>query len=408
MPTYSHSRLETYSTCPQQYKLHYIDRVEIEEFEGIEAFMGGRVHETLEKLYKDVRMTRLPSEDEVLAYYDKVWEENWHEGVTIVRTDYTPENYKEVGRRAVAQYYGQHHPFNASKIIGIEHLIFFPLDDKQTYWIRGVIDRLAQRKDGTYEIHDYKTSNRLMTQGEADKDRQLALYHLAIERAWPDVKDVDLIWHYLVFGKELTSHRTPDELRTLREELMDDIRAIERDRDFRPRESPLCDWCAYPQFCPAKKHAVMTSALPANKYLEEPGVRLVNAYADLQRRKRDVEDEMDQVKAALVEYARERAVEVVRGSDHKALVRVYRGVNFPGKDEPAREVLEDLVRKSGLWDRVSMLSTIGLAKLVESRTIQRLADSGELDRDIADRILALARQEDRPWVKLSHLRSDRD
>ncbi|MGZ3558640.1 MAG: PD-(D/E)XK nuclease family protein, partial [Thermodesulfobacteriota bacterium] len=43
MPVYSHSQLSTYETCPQKYKLSYIDKIEVET-EGIEAFMGSRVH----------------------------------------------------------------------------------------------------------------------------------------------------------------------------------------------------------------------------------------------------------------------------------------------------------------------------------------------------------------------------
>jgi hypothetical protein len=86
MPTYSHSRLETYGNCPRLYKLQYIDKVEVGEVESVEAFLGGRVHEALEKLYKDVRMMCLPTCEEVLAHYDKIWDENWHEGVNIVKT----------------------------------------------------------------------------------------------------------------------------------------------------------------------------------------------------------------------------------------------------------------------------------------------------------------------------------
>lgn len=399
MPSYSHSRLETYGNCPRQYKLQYLDKIEIEEAESVEAFLGGRVHETLEKLYKDVRMTRLPSLEEVLAYYEKIWDENWHEGVHIVRADYTADNYREVGRRCLADYYRRHHPFDSSTIIALEQLVSFPLDGEEKYWIRGVIDRLALAPDGTYEIHDYKTSGRLRTQAEADKDRQLALYHLAIERMWPDVKDVDLVWHYLVFGKELRSRRTPAELKTLKQEILAAIETIERDTEFRPHEGPLCDWCSYPDYCPAKKHAVLTSKLAPNKYLEEPGVKLVNAFADLNRRKHEIEQDLEQLKEALIRYAREKDVEVIRGSDHKVLVRFYRGLGFPGRDEPGRGQLEALVKDLGLWDRVSVLSPVGLAKLVES---------GALDRDVASRIAALGCEEERPWVKLSNLRYDRD
>ena len=59
MRAYSHSKLATYENCPQQYKLKYIDRIELPEAgEGIEAFLGSRVHETLEKLHKELILTR--------------------------------------------------------------------------------------------------------------------------------------------------------------------------------------------------------------------------------------------------------------------------------------------------------------------------------------------------------------
>jgi putative RecB family exonuclease len=53
MTTYSHSKISTYETCPYQYKLHYVDKIEPEISTIIEAFMGDLVHQTLEKLYKD-------------------------------------------------------------------------------------------------------------------------------------------------------------------------------------------------------------------------------------------------------------------------------------------------------------------------------------------------------------------
>jgi putative RecB family exonuclease len=395
MPTYSHSRLETYRNCPRLYKLQYIDKVEIEETESVEAFMGGRVHEVLEKVYKDVRMTKLPTLEEVLGHYEKLWAANWHDGVTIVRKDYTADHYKEVGRRCLTEYYEKYHPFDESRTISIEHLIFFPLDDTKQYWIRGVIDRLSIAEDGTYEIHDYKTSGRLPTQEHIDKDRQLALYHIAIERMWPDVKDIDLVWHYLVFGKELRSRRSTGALKTLRSEVKDIIRTIEQDTDFRPKESPLCDWCAYPEYCPAKKHITLTASLPVNKYLAEPGVKLVNQFADLHRRKKELDHEMAQLKEALIHYARENDVEVVRGSDHRVLVRFYKGLAFPTKEHPGRPALEEVVKQAGLWERVAVLSPVSLAKLVERR---------EIEPEVAERLSAMGWQEERPWVKLSKLR----
>ena len=40
MTVYSHSRLSCFEQCPPKYKLNYIDKVETEVEEGIEAFLG--------------------------------------------------------------------------------------------------------------------------------------------------------------------------------------------------------------------------------------------------------------------------------------------------------------------------------------------------------------------------------
>jgi putative RecB family exonuclease len=394
MPTYSHSRLESYKNCPQQFKLHYIDKIEIEE-EGVEAFMGSRAHEALEKLYKDIRMTKVPTLDELLAYYEEQWDKNWHDGIKIVRKEYLPAHYKEVGRKAVAEYYEQHRPFDESRTIALEYKVAFPIDEAGEYTILGYVDRIAVARDGTYEIHDYKTSGRLPTQAQIDKDRQLALYQIAVADMWPDVKRVDLVWHYLVFGKELRSRRTPTQLDGLKQDIMASIRKIEEDSDFRPRESALCDWCAYYSYCPAKKHEIAMSGLSPEKYAKESGVTLVNKYAELEAKKDEIERDLEQVKAALITYAKEKQVEVIKGSDHRVMVRFYKGLSLPRKDEPGRRELEELVKASGLWDKVSMMSPVSLSKLVER---------GALDDELARKISDMGRQEERPWVKLSKLR----
>jgi hypothetical protein len=136
----------------------------------------------------------------------------------------------------------------------------------------------------------------------------------------------------------------------------------------------------------------MTEGLPRNEYLGEPGVHLVDKYAELDRKRDELELEMRKVKDALIEYARKHDIEVIRGNGRRVLVRFYKGLSFPRRNEPGREELEDLVRESGIWDRVSVMSPVSLAKLVER---------GELDGALARKIAAMGREEVRPWVKLS-------
>ena len=54
-----------------------------------------------------------------------------------------------------------------------------------------------------FEIHDYKVTSKLMTQEEADNDWQLGLYHVALKEKWPDINEVKLVWHSLLFNKDI-------------------------------------------------------------------------------------------------------------------------------------------------------------------------------------------------------------
>jgi hypothetical protein len=75
------------------------------------------------------------------------------------------------------------------------------------------------------------------------------------------------------------------------------IRTIESDRIFKPLESKLCDWCEYPEYCPAKKHEAEVGKLPLNKYLKEKGVTLVNQYAALSVKIKELKDEQEELVA---------------------------------------------------------------------------------------------------------------
>ena len=65
---FSHSRISTFEQCPLKFKFQYIDEAETEGFEGVEAFLGSRCHEALEKLYKDLKFQKILSLPELIKY----------------------------------------------------------------------------------------------------------------------------------------------------------------------------------------------------------------------------------------------------------------------------------------------------------------------------------------------------
>ena len=82
---FSYSSLETFKKCPAQFKFRYIDKI-IKHHEGIESFVGKRVHEALEFLYNEKLSGRLIFYDGVIEKYHQNWKENWHDKIVIVMT----------------------------------------------------------------------------------------------------------------------------------------------------------------------------------------------------------------------------------------------------------------------------------------------------------------------------------
>jgi len=367
MPTYSHSQLSTYETCPHQYKLAYINKIKTET-EGIEAFMGSRVHDALEKLYRDLKVTKLNSLEDLLTFYHQSWEKNWNEMVQVIRKQYSAEDYRRLGEKCITDYYGHYYPFDQGRTLGIEENIYFPLEEEKGYSIRGFIDRVTLVDSSILEIHDYKTSNRLPTKEDVESDRQLAFYQMGVAEKWQDIREVRLIWHYLAFDVEIQSSRTPEELHQLRQETLELIQKIERDRQFIAKEGPLCNWCDYQGFCPKRKHLIIVESLPANEYLNEEGVTLVNQYVELKERKRVLNEEIDaelaKIEEALCGYAQREELEAIFGSDHVAKIKIEMKEKYPLKGDPGRKVLDELIKKAGKWMEVSDLNPWMLARVI--------------------------------------------
>jgi len=65
----------------------------------------------------------------LLEYFNKIWDEYWHDKVFIVKDDYSAENYGAMGRKFIEDYYDHYKPFDDIRTITIETVDFFPLDN---------------------------------------------------------------------------------------------------------------------------------------------------------------------------------------------------------------------------------------------------------------------------------------
>ncbi len=383
MVVYSHSRLSCFEQCAFRFKLRYLDGIKKDGVTTIEAFMGTLVHEILEKLYKDTMHGKTNSLDVLIKKYNREWKKRFNEDVRVVKEEYTSENYRVMGEKYITDYYNRHKPFNHTKTLGLEKKVLLDLDGSGKYKIQGFIDRLALDGKDTIEIHDYKTSGSLPEQKYLDRDRQLALYAIAVKEMYPFVKTIKLIWHYLAFDIDMVSSRTEKQLLELKKEIVSLINDIEEHKSFEPKESALCRWCEYQEDCPIRKHMVEVKNMAPLKLHADDGVTLVTKYVELKKKADAAESELKKIRDALFRYATEKGIDNVSGKNGIiARLRTYNNLKMPGKnDEKEINEIKTILKEKGLLDKFMVLDTFNLGRAI---------NSGQIDSGLAKEILKFA------------------
>jgi RecB family exonuclease len=247
---YSHSRLSSFENCRKQFEFRYIQKIP-SETESIEAFVGKRVHEILERLYLFVGRGQIPGVEKVVDRYQKLWDETYDaDRVRIIREGTPLAFYRNLGESCLRGYYLRHYPFGDSETLGIEKRVVFPLDEAGEYKMQGIIDRISRARDGVIEVHDYKTGARVPAQKMLDGDRQLALYQIGLTRQFGEDQPFRLVWHYVAKNQIRVSTRTPEQLAKLRETTIARIDEIQSATEFPAKKISLCPWCEYKNRCP--------------------------------------------------------------------------------------------------------------------------------------------------------------
>jgi putative RecB family exonuclease len=274
--------------------------------------------------------------------------------------------------RCVRDYYRSYHPFSEGVAVWLERKVGIPVRDREGGVISftGVIDRLDSLEGGRYEIHDYKTSATLPTAQEVASDRQLSLYQLAVEEAFPDALEIELVWHYLVFDRELRLRRDRLELERIAAEAAEVACRIEAEKEFPPRESALCEWCEYQEHCPKRKHIHMVLEMPARELGTDNGVRLVDEFVRWTERKKEAERTLAALREEILEFSSFHGVDNLRGTSHILRISRTKQPKLPPTGSEERNELEFLLREWGIREEVSVVNVRSLESLLREGALE--------------------------------------
>lgn len=391
MATYSHSKVSTFENCPYQYKLKYVDRVEVDIPTTIEAFMGDIVHRTLEKLYKDKKFKKLVSKATLLKFYKDTWEKEYSDDILIVKDGLKADNYKKMGMKFVEDYYNRMKPFDQITILGLETQDRMTLPNGDQWHVR--IDKLGCDSEGNYFVCDYKTNSRMKDQEEADGDRQLALYSVWVKDKFKDAKSVKLIWHMLAFDKDAVSERTEEQLQKLQEDVVDlinQIKKAEEEKNFPTNITGLCNYCVYKSMCPSFKHQVEIEEKPIEKFKDDEGVQFVDEFSEIRNKLKELQDKQEELKSKLVEFAKQKGVDIVYGSNMKCSVKEFDKLVMPEGEDKDKFI--QLMKDKGIYEDCSMICYPRLqSKVLKDDIDKELKKMCQLEKDFR---LSLSKRKD--------------
>ena len=121
-----------------------------------------------------------------------------------------------------------------------------------------------------------------------------------------------------------------------------------------------------------RKHLFKTTALPANEFLKEPGVTLVNQWTTVRNEIHahkdaiaELEEKEQKIIDAIIDLAYRENLTIIRGSDHEAVIASKTTAQLPAKGDAAEAhaELEQRLRKSENWPAISMMDVPRLRRI---------------------------------------------
>jgi len=230
----SYTQLDTYQTCPLQYKYRYL--LGLPSKVKPHLYFGSLIHQLLEnygRQKKEGTVLTIAEMEKILAdCWDKdFWEDKFQE-----------TEYKKEAKRIIKQFCASNKDLSAPLYVEEEFL----LDFGDSVRLKGVIDRV-DKNQGKIEIIDYKTS-RSPKNNTKFKGIQLNLYCLALERLF-DLKVGILSYYYLRDNKKISELVSEEGVRDS-EDLVKKLSQLIKKGEFEAKPGWPCRSCDYKITCP--------------------------------------------------------------------------------------------------------------------------------------------------------------
>lgn len=320
----SYSAIETYLQCPQKYKFQEIERIRVAK--SREAIFGSAVHSALSFMFKKDPL--FPTLDEVVANFRENWpakeifmRESKYDSLKRSWTEQEEKIYFAEGVKMIRRFYEKNAPWNFN-VVDLESRFEVAVSDEktgETHILAGIIDRIDRLPDGKYEIIDYKTGKRMPSQEALDKNLQLSLYSLGLQKRWPHLKteDIKLSLYFLKHEEKLHSRITTETIQKTRKQILNTIGEIQekvrQEKEFEPMPSALCEWCGFRPICPAWRHLYRKKTVESPTQAQIEGT--IKEFFELKKLSKKNDGRMDELQKQIEEYMNQEKLTRVFGED---------------------------------------------------------------------------------------------
>jgi DNA helicase-2/ATP-dependent DNA helicase PcrA len=235
----SASDLELYLTCPLKYKFGRV--FGIPRAPTINQRFGILIHNVLHRFHDPKTAPAGAGLDELMSMLDN----GWRRGGFGDSNDELQFHDRAVS--AMENYWNSERESD-SQPVWLERQFEFRIGP---HYLRGRVDRVDRRPDGSFEVIDYKTGQRVET-GRHGGDIQLALYRLGAAEAW-NTEIAAGSYYYVLEGEKVEVEAAPDDRERVERTALEVGEGV-LGQDFEPRPSPaVCGWCDFRLVCPASE-----------------------------------------------------------------------------------------------------------------------------------------------------------
>lgn len=375
MSTYSFSQIGTFQTCPRKYQYRYVDWLGKDTQEdSLTLTLWSIFHESLEYLYRQKSATILISLEELLWYYEWLWDkyiaQYLEEPIAADR-----DMFQSRGREYLVWYYETYMPFD-TRTMAIEDWIRVRFD--QNIDFSGKLDRLDIQWD-TIVIADYKTSRRLMSDDEDSNREQIVLYAHGIKQSyWRKFSQIQWLLVYPHLHKEYRFRIEDDEITQVVDKYLTIMRDIESRKakhenlfadavdQFPPIAGNHCQHCPFMQICPKRKHQFINDELISSDLGEQTITNLVSDYLRINDQYKQLDAERKYLTELITEWM--KAKDIAKRDTASGGVTMQSSSTYAINEEHKQDIKQYLA-SHWVLDDVLTIQAQKFASLVKSWTI---------------------------------------